>query len=247
MRLLKIAFWVLWKIWFYFLMTVVIILMSPLLVLTISSDRTYPYFFILARFWAKVVFYGMGFRYRVEWQQKPEKGKSYMLISNHTSMMDIMLMLILIKDNPFVFVGKQELAKLPIFGFFYKRTCILVDRGNSQSRMQAIKSAEDKIKLGRSICIFPEGGVSDDKSVVLDEFKDGAFRLAIEHQIEIVPMSFGGLKRYFPFEFLAGYPGRVPVVVHPFIETKGKTLADRKEVKQQAREMMLKQLLLFKY
>ncbi len=246
MKLLKIAFWILWKIWFYLLMTVVIIIMSPLLILTISSDRTYPYFFILARFWAKVVFFGMGFRYRVEWQQKPEKGKSYMLISNHTSMMDIMLMLILIKDNPFVFVGKQELAKLPIFGFFYKRTCILVDRGNSQSRMQAIKSAEDKIKLGRSICIFPEGGVSDDKSLILDEFKDGAFRLAIEHQIEIVPMSFGGLKRYFPFEFLAGYPARVPVVVHPFIVTKGKTLADRKEVKQQAREMMLKQLLLFK-
>ncbi len=246
MKLMRIACWILWKIWFYLLMTVVIVVMSPLLILTISSDRTYPYFFILARFWARIVFFGMGFRYQVEWQQKPVKGQSYMLIANHTSMMDIMLMLILIKDNPFVFVGKKELAKLPIFGFFYKRTCILVDRGSSQSRMQAIKSAEEKIKLGRSICIFPEGGVSDEASLVLDEFKDGAFRLALEHQIEIIPMSFGGLKRLFPFEFFAGYPGKVPVVVHPFIVTKGKTTADRKEIKHQAREMMLNQLLTFK-
>ncbi|WP_430614607.1 lysophospholipid acyltransferase family protein [Flavobacterium sp. JP2137] len=245
MKLLKTVCWILWKIWFYFLMTVVIVVLSPLLILTISSDKTYPYFFVLARFWATVVFFGMGFRYRVEWQQKPEPGKSYMLIANHTSMMDIMLMLILIKDNPFVFIGKQELAKLPIFGYFYKRTCILVDRGNSKSRMLAIKSAEDKLKLGLSICIFPEGGVSDDKSVVLDEFKDGAFRLAIEHQIEIIPMTFGCLRHYFPFAFLAGHPARVPIVIHPFISTSGKTTADKKALKEQARAVMLAQVLVF--
>ncbi|HBK82377.1 MAG TPA: 1-acyl-sn-glycerol-3-phosphate acyltransferase, partial [Flavobacterium sp.] len=60
-----------------------------------------------------------------------ENGKSYMLVANHTSMTDIMLMLCLVRNNPFVFVGKAELAKIPVFGFFYKRTCILVDRSNS--------------------------------------------------------------------------------------------------------------------
>jgi len=53
-----------------------------------------------------------------------------------------------------------------------------------------------------SICIFPEGGVPDE-SIVLDEFKDGAFRLAIEHQIPIVPMTFADNKKRFHILFLA--------------------------------------------
>ena len=50
-----------------------------------------------------------------------------MLVANHTSMLDIMLML-KVSKNPFVFIGKKELAKIPLFGFFYKRVCIMVDR-----------------------------------------------------------------------------------------------------------------------
>ena len=57
----------------------------------------------------------------------PNDHHSYMLVANHCSMMDIMLMLYCSK-NPFVFVGKKELAKLPLFGYFYKRAAILVDR-----------------------------------------------------------------------------------------------------------------------
>ena len=93
-----------------------------------------------------------------------------MLCANHTSMADIMLMLAVIK-NPFVFVGKKELAKIPLFGFFYKRTCILVDRKSSKSRMEVFKRAQKRINQGLSICIFPEGGVPDDESVVLDILK----------------------------------------------------------------------------
>ncbi len=94
-----------------------------------------------------------------------------MLIANHTSMTDIMLMLVASK-NPFVFVGKKELSKLPIFGFFYKRTCILVDRGSARSRKAVYDSAQERLKQGMSICIFPEGGVPKE-DIILDNFKDG--------------------------------------------------------------------------
>src|ERR1044071_1514686 len=119
----KYLLWTLWRIWFYILMGVPIIIMSPILIITISSDKTYSQFFVLARFWAKLILFGMGFPYRIEREQEMEKGKSYMLVANHTSMTDIMLMLAVSK-NPFVFVGKKELVKIPVFGFFYKRTCI---------------------------------------------------------------------------------------------------------------------------
>ena len=70
-----------------------------------------------------------------------------MFVANHTSMTDITLMLYVTK-NPFVFVGKMELAKIPLFGFFYKRTCILVDRDNPKSRREVFASAQNKLNQG---------------------------------------------------------------------------------------------------
>ena len=182
-------------------MGAIIIIMFPFLVISILREEWYPYFFIMARIWAKGILIGMGFRYKVEREQELEDKKSYMLVANHTSMIDIMLMLAIVK-NPFVFVGKKELAKIPLFGFFYKRTCILVDRNSPKSRMEVYERAQKRLKQGLSICIFPEGGVPDE-SIVLDEFKDGAFRLASEHQIPIVPMTFADNKKRFSYTFMS--------------------------------------------
>ena len=222
-------------------MFIPILVMLPFLVLSIISENTYPYFFWMARIWARFILFGMGFYYKIEFEQEFEKGKSYMLVANHTSMTDVMLMLAVVKDNPFVFVGKAELAKIPLFGFFYKRTCILVDRNSSKSRFNVFERAQNKINQGLSVCIFPEGGVPDE-SIVLDEFKDGAFRLAIEHQIPIVPMTFIDNKKRFSFTFLSGTTGRMRVKVHPFIETKGLKLVDKAVIKKQVREAILKDL-----
>ena len=230
------------RVWFYVLMFIPIMVMLPFLVLSILSEKTYPYFFRMARIWARFILFGMGFYYKIERDQEFEKGKSYMLVANHTSMTDIMLMLAVVKDNPFVFVGKAELAKIPVFGFFYKRTCILVDRSNSKSRFKVFESAQHKINQGLSVCIFPEGGVPDDESILLDEFKDGAFRLAIEHQIPIVPMTFVDNKKRFSFTFLSGTTGRMRVKVHSFVETKGLKLENKNLIKIQVRETILKEL-----
>jgi 1-acyl-sn-glycerol-3-phosphate acyltransferase len=198
----------------------------------------------MARIWAKVILYGMGFYYKVEREQQIEPSRSYMLVSNHTSMADIMLMLAITK-NPFVFVGKVELVKIPLFGFFYKRTCILVDRKSSKSRMEVFQRAQKRLNQGMSICIFPEGGVPGDESVVLDEFKDGAFRLAIEHQIPIVPMTFADNKKRFSYTFFSGSPGVMRVKVHKFVDTSGRTVEDKKDIREMreiTRNIILRQL-----
>lgn len=234
----------LWRIWFYILMGVPIIILSPILIITILSEKTYPQFFIIARLWAKIILIGMGFRYNIDRDEQMDRHKSYMLVANHTSMTDIMLMLVASK-NPFVFVGKKELAKIPIFGFFYKRTSILVDRGSSKSRFEVFKRAQHRLNQGLSICIFPEGGVPEDQSILLDEFKDGAFRLAIEHQIPIVPMTFADNKHRFSFSFFSGSPGRMRVKVHNFIPTAGLTLDDKKELKDKVWDIIYNQLITF--
>lgn len=139
-------------------------------------------------------------------------------------------------------MGKKELAKFPLFGYIYKRTCILVDRSNTKSRVEAFRRAEMRLSEGLSICIFPEGGVPDDLDLILDEFKDGAFRLAIEHQIPIAPMTFHDNKKRFPYSFFKGSPGKMRVKIQKFIPTAGMALEERKTLKNQTREVILEEL-----
>jgi len=183
----------------------------------------------------------MGFIPKVNRMQRTKKGVSYMFVANHTSMIDIMLMFYVVK-NPFVFVGKKELAKIPLFGFFYKRTCILVDRNNAESKRNVFAAAQNRLEKGLSVCIFPEGGVPDEK-IILDTFKDGAFRLAVAYQIPIVPITFFDNKTRFSYTFFKGSPGILRAKVHPFVETKGTTLKEKRVLKEKVRELILKDLI----
>lgn len=241
MALLKYPFYVLYRIWFYLLVTIPIIVLFPVLLLSIAKESWYPFFFRLARLWAKFILFGMGFYPIIKRAEVYKKGKSYMFVANHTSMTDIMLMLYVTK-NPFVFVGKMELAKIPLFGFFYKRTCILVDRDNPKSRREVFASAQNKLNQGLSVCIFPEGGVPDE-NVVLDEFKDGAFRLAIDHNIPIAPMTFHDNKKRFSYTFFSGSLGKMRVKIHEIIPTGILELEDKRMLRLQTREIILNELL----
>lgn len=237
MKILKYPLWLLYRVWFYLLVALPILILFPFLIISIAKESWYPFFFKLARIWARFILLGMGFRVRITREQTPDINESYMLIANHTSMADIMLMLVTVK-NPFVFVGKKELAKIPLFGFFYKRTCILVDRSSEKSRKAVFLRAQKRLKQGLSICIFPEGGVPDE-SILLDDFKDGAFRLAINHQIPIVPMVFPDNINRFSYTFFSGSPGKMRAHVLPFIETKGLTIDRTKELNAQSRQVIL--------
>lgn len=243
MRLFKYIFWILYRIWFYILVALPIIVLFPILLISILKESWYPFFFKLARFWARFILIGMGFHIKINKEQVPEPNKSYMFIANHTSMTDIMLMLVAVK-NPFVFVGKKELAKIPLFGFFYKRTSILVDRSSAKSRQAVFLRAQRRLKQGMSICIFPEGGVPDE-SIVLDEFKDGAFRMAINHHIPIVPLTFPDNKKRFSYTFFSGSPGLMRIKIHKFIPTEELTINDTKQLNAKSRELILNALLAF--
>ncbi|WP_298237146.1 lysophospholipid acyltransferase family protein [uncultured Algibacter sp.] len=240
MKIVKHLFWTLYRIWFYILVALPILILLPILFISILKETWYPFFFKIARIWAKFILIGMGFVYRIEREEHPEKNKSYMFIANHTSMADIMLMLVSVK-NPFVFVGKKELTKIPLFGFFYKRTCILVDRSSEKSRKAVFLRAQRRLKQGLSICIFPEGGVPQEH-IILDYFKDGAFRLAINHKIPVVPITFADNKKRFSYTFFSGGPGKMRVKIHEFIATNNLTIEDTKALNEKARTVILEQL-----
>ncbi|NNC33951.1 MAG: 1-acyl-sn-glycerol-3-phosphate acyltransferase [Croceitalea sp.] len=242
-KLLKNIGFASYRIWFYILVALPIFIFLPFLILTTLSEKTYNQFFWLARnLWAKTILYGMGCPPQIRTDQILEKGKSYMFVANHTSMLDIMLMLVAAK-RPFVFVGKYELVKIPVFGFFYKRVCILVDRENPKSRTAVYRRVQRRLKQGLSICIFPEGGVPEE-SVLLDRFKDGAFRMAIAHKIPVVPMTFFDCKKRFSWTFFSGGPGKLRVRIHPFFETGILGVEDTSTLREEVREEILNDLLL---
>ena len=229
-------------------MLVLILIMFPFLFASILTESGYPYFFKLSRIWAKGTLFFMGFYYKIEKSEKLDKNKSYMFVANHSSITDIMLMLAAV-NNPFVFVGKVSLSKIPLFGFFYKRTSIMVDRNSSKSKMEVFDQAQKRINRGLSICIFPEGGVPQDESVLLDSFKDGAFRLAVEHQLPIVPLVFPDNKKRLSYTFYSGSPGLMRVKILPAILTNNSASSENRsyirEIREKTREVIYNQLLAF--
>jgi len=240
MKIIKNIGHLLLRIWFYMMMTIPILVFFPVLLVLILKESWYGLFFKWARLWAAFVLYGSGFiPVRKNGVFNIPK-QSFMFVANHTSMVDIMLMLYSVK-NPFVFVGKKELAKIPVFGFFYKKTCILVDRKNPKSRKEVFSQANRKIRLGYSICIFPEGGVPNE-SIDLDRFKDGAFRLAIDHQLSIIPLVFPDNKKRFSYTFFSGSLGRTRSYILPKINTFSLELKNKNELKTRVRNLILKKL-----
>lgn len=241
MKIFKYLFYIIWRCWFYSWVLFSIVAIFPVLIVVTSTESLYPVFFKIARAWGKTILFVMGFKVAFVQKQTIEKDKSYMFCPNHTSMIDIMVMLS-VTNKPFVFVGKKELARIPIFGFFYKRTCILVDRNSSKSRKAVFDEARRRLSDGLSVCIFPEGLVPSDESIILSEFKNGAFRLAIEHQIPIVPLTFYDCKKRFSYTFFSGNPGKLRVKIHDFIDTEGLTLKSNNSIKKQIFDILYKEL-----
>ena len=220
-------------------------LQTGVFLITGSNEKLFPYFFWFGRnIWATIILYGMGLIPKSEYKEPFEKGKSYMLVANHKSMIDVFLML-KVSPAPFIFVGKKELLKLPIFGFFYKKFAIMVNRDSPESRKAVYGHAERRLNQGLGICIFPEGGVFGPE-VKLAPFKNGAFRFSIDYKMPIVPMSFMDCERRYPYHFAynhyVGGPGLLRVRVHNHIITKGKSLEDMETLKKKVYDMILSEL-----
>lgn len=200
----------LWRIWFYLLAGIPVPFLFPFLAIALIFPKGYTFVFWVARnIWAPIILGGSGFFTKIRYAKSLPKGTSYVLVANHTSYIDPFVML-RVSKNPFVFVGKKELVKIPIFGYLYKRAAIMVNRSDKKSRWEVYGRAEKKLALGYSICIFPEVSYEDD-TVFLNPFKRGAFKIAIDHQLPVVPMVFYDCKRKHPWYPNFGYPGELRV------------------------------------
>lgn len=232
MKMLKIFLTYLWKFWFYLLTSILVILIGLFWTFPLAlSNKTFPLAYKGIRLWAILSFYGAGFRLKFEKNHTLRKNQPYIFISNHTSLIDVLVMAIIHPHHPIVFVGKAELEKLPIFGTIYRKICISVNRNDNTSKSRVFRLAKQKIALGNSIVIFPEGGIPDDRSIILDHFKDGAISIAIASKVPIAVYSIKGLKEMFPWSISGGYPGKVVVKLLDVIPTEKLSLRDKDSLK----------------
>lgn len=248
MKAAKYIFWTFYNIWFYLLVFVfTIIIIFPAFLFILLNKNWYKKFYVMGVLWSDLILLFMGMIPSKNKKLNTKPNTPYIFVANHISMIDVMLMVSTIRKNPLVFIGKRELEKIPIYGYIYKRTMILVDRSSNESKKQVFKQTKEKLNAGISIGIFPEGTVPD-LEVELAPFKHGAFTMAIEHQIPIVPMTFLDNKKRFPWSFggllggSKGSPGKLRVKIHDPIETKGMVKEDRVKLSEQVRALMLEDL-----
>lgn len=218
---------VLWKTLFIFNFVLGLLVLYPFFYLFLSKRSWYPKAFSLMRFWARWITHIPGIRVSATREIPVEQlPPACIYCANHVSYLDIVLSYIVIPKY-FVFMGKQEIDKAPLFRIFFRDMNILVDRKSNVGSHKAFLRAAAELDMGNSLFLFPEGTISSRGRLL--PFKNGAFKLAIEKQVPVVPVTYlnnwrllqnGGFLKSF------GRPGRARVIVHSPIETAGMTEKD---------------------
>lgn len=169
----------------------------------------------------------------------PQNG-AYIICPNHSSYLDIFC-LYTIFDNYFVFTGKKEIEKWPLFHIYYTSGMnILVDRENRTGAVKALRRISEEIDKGNPLVIFPEGTISK-YAPKLAPFKSGAFAIAIQKQVPILPVTFvTNWKLLSRSGFWKGpaRPGIAEVVIHKPILTTGLNKENVDQLKDEIKKII---------
>ncbi len=182
-----------------------------------------------------IFLYAIASPLRIYGRKNYRKGDNYVVVSNHSSMMDIPAM------TPFFpgankTIAKESMAKIPLFGWIYQKGSILVDRNSDGSRRRSYEEMKAVLlKKGLDMVIYPEG-TRNRTGKPLKDFYDGAFRLAIETKKPIIPVVMFHTDTVLP-------PGKPfflwphPIEMHLLepIDYKGKTI---EQLKTETRDQM---------
>lgn len=176
-------------------------------------------------------------RYDLKGRENIGKKTSYIYVSNHTSFLDIPGVRLLIPGE-FRPIAKRELLKIPVFGFIVKAATVVVDRSNAQSRKQSMEELRQILQGGISILVFAEGTQNRTKEI-FQPFKDGAFRIAVDSQLPILPIVVVGAGPLMPPGTLTIKPGRIKVIAGEPISVDGLTTDDVQALKQKTFDRMM--------
>lgn len=217
----------LWKIYAALWFTILLVILFPFYKLWLRKESSFKKAMMLLKWHTRFLMIVTGIKLLVKNRHLLDKDQTYIFTPNHTSYADILLLYHIV-PNYFVFLGKGELKKIPLFKIFFKDMNIPVDRKSATSGKQALERCGKEIEKGNSVVLFPEGTIPK-SCPIMGTFKLGAFKLAIEKQVPVVPITF--LSNYRRLEMSGLFsgkagPGLAKAIIHEPIPTIGMTEAD---------------------
>lgn len=193
-----------------------------------------------SRFWSRSMFAGMGIRVKSDVRATLDADKAYVFVSNHQVAIDIPVVSLAI-PCPFGWVAKAELARTPFLGPAVRASpSVFIDRSHPKKSIESMRIAGQRIRDGLSVIIFPEGARSHGPE--LAPFKRGAFQLAIEAGVPIVPVTILNGWQVFNEKHGRARPGRVHVVIGEPIVLDGTGRQQMDALMTQVRTVMEREL-----
>ncbi len=183
----------------------------------------------ICRLWADIALFLWGMRHINIYEAPSAKEHAVVYVFNHISYMDIPFMMKAFRRQPVRIVGKAEMAKIPVFGFIYRKAVVMVDRESEAGRLKTVREMRRVLAKKISVVIAPEGTFNMTHKP-LKEFYNGAFKIAVETDTAIQPVLFlDGYDRLNYNSIFSMTPGRSRAVFLPEIlpgenvqELKGK-------------------------
>jgi len=200
--------------------------------------RSGRYIHPLERIWAKLIVRAAGMQIEVEGLGHVEAGRSYVIVSNHQSHLDICATIHGL-DRQILFVAKSELLSVPIFGQALRVSDhIVIDRGDSQKAIETVNSAVARARPGSCVLFYAEGTRSSDGNI--QPFKKGGVTLALRTGLPVLPLTVSGTRKLLPKGARLVRPGgKVRLVIAPPIETAGLGMDARDALNQRVREIVV--------
>ncbi|MFM6926410.1 MAG: lysophospholipid acyltransferase family protein [Ferruginibacter sp.] len=239
MGIVKNIFGRIWAFWglITFLITFLIIFIPSMLSHLMDEVRGQKYFIAVSKIWMNVWLFLIGCPVTVSGKEHFKKGEAYIVVFNHNALLDVPL------SAPYVpgankTIAKASFAKIPLFGAFYSRGSILVDRKNEKSRSKSFDAMKKVLAKGMHMCIYPEGARNRSKDPI-KPFYDGAFRLAVVTKKNIIPCVITGTKKAMPINkkfYLL--PVKLKMQFLPAETSADKTVI---ELKEKVHSVMLKE------
>jgi len=186
--------------------------------------------------WSRIFAFFTPMIVSVEGRGNIRKNTSYVVISNHQSIYDIFLIYGWLGID-IKWVMKKEARKIPGVGFGSRKVGhIFLDRSNSRVALESLNEAKKRLVNGTSVVFFPEGTRS--VSGELGIFKRGAFKIAIDLGLPLLPLTVTGTKEILPTGALNILPGKVKLIIHEPIDIKGYNEENIQELMRHAKEII---------
>ena len=198
MKIFKDIFARIWSVWglISFVVTFLIIFIPSMIPYLFPDPKGQHYFIKVSRAWMWVWLRLVGCPLKVKGKENFKPGATYVIVFNHNALLDVPL------SAPFVpgpnkTIAKASFAKVPIFGLFYKRGSVLVERDSDKSRRKSYEEMRKVLAGGIHMCIYPDGTRNRTKEP-LKKFFDGAFKLAVDSNKDVIPCVLLGTKKANP-------------------------------------------------